>query len=67
LRGLAKPSPPLRAAIVAGGVVLYVVSGAADEAASVHLLAELRRLGGFDQAKLLGTFDVTPEGRHYTG
>jgi hypothetical protein len=27
LRGLAKPSPALRAAIVAGGVVLYAVSG----------------------------------------
>jgi predicted MFS family arabinose efflux permease len=29
-------------------------------------LAELRRLGGFDEVKLLGTHDATPEGRHYT-
>jgi hypothetical protein len=30
-------------------------------------LAELRRLGRFGQAKLLGTFDATPKGRHYMG
>jgi hypothetical protein len=29
-------------------------------------LTELRRLGGFDEVKLLGTHDATPEGRHYT-
>jgi hypothetical protein len=30
-------------------------------------LAELRRLGGFGKAKLLGTLDAPSKGRHYTG
>jgi hypothetical protein len=36
-------------------------------AAAAEALTELRRLGRFGQAKLLGTFDATPKGRHYMG
>jgi hypothetical protein len=48
-------------------IALVFTPGRRDIAPDDGALAELRRLGGFDQAKLLGTFDVTPEGRHYTG
>src|ERR1700722_4054442 len=53
-------TPTFEAPFVLSPLFLVELVGRAD-------LAELRRLGGFDEAKLLGTHEAAPEGRHYKG
>jgi hypothetical protein len=53
-------TPTFEAPFVLSPLFLVELVGRAD-------LAELRGLGGFDEAKLLGTHEAAPEGRHYKG